>query len=205
MSRRVHFRIRRVSAFALVLALAFAGFARTEEDRPERNRFAPDHLKCQYAGNLGFLSVGVGYSLLGGHLHSDLFYGYSPRGRSGESIHQGAWKNTICPRPLRLSKRVQWIPVTAGAHLSCKIGNNNRETWVILPDRYPDRYYPPTALHLLLTLGTSFDYLSPSSSRRAGVFFEAGTTALYLRNWVRESHVAFRDILNISFGVTRRF
>ncbi len=204
MSRIFIFNIRILSV-GIALALALVSTARTEENRAHRHRLIPDHLKFQYAGNMGFISIGTGYSILGGHVHSDVFYGYAPISRCGEHIHQITWKNTVLPGSIRLSKRIQWTPVAAGAHLSCKVGNNNRETWVILPNRYPKNYYPPTAVHLLLTVGTCFDYRIPGSSRRAGMFLEAGTTALYLRNWLRERHVSLHDILNVSCGIRRPF
>lgn len=204
MSRHAIFRVLLVCA-VLTVATVSGRMVHGQESRPERHPLLPDHLKCQYAGNMGFLSLGLGYSLFGGRLQSDLFYGYVPKRRCGDDIHQLTLKNTVYFRSLRLTDTVRWTPVTAGAHLSCKVGNNNRETWVVLPKRYPDRYYPPTAMQLLLTLGTCVESLIPGSSRRAGIFFEAGTTALYLQNWLREKHVAFEEIINLSMGIVRRF
>ncbi len=202
MSRHAHIRFRMISV-ALMLALAQTVSA--GEDRQRRHPLAPDFLKCQYAGNMGVVSAGMGYALLDGRMQTDLFYGYAPKRYCGESIHHVTWKNTVLPLSVRLSDTVKWAPVTLGSHFSLKVGKNNRQTWVILPDRYPDNYYPPTALHLLLTLGTAFDYRVPGSSRSTGVFFEGGTTALYLRDWIRESHVSFTDIVSFSFGMVRGF
>ena len=47
----------------------------------------PDHIKIQYAGGMGFISIGAGYSTKNQKLEGDLYYGYLPESIGGVSIH----------------------------------------------------------------------------------------------------------------------
>lgn len=181
-----------------------AGISGAEPSALGRSRLLPDHVKFQFAGNMGLLSVGAGYSFLGGRLQSDIFYGYVPASYAGTSIHHITWKNTVIPWNRKISSRLSYAPLTLGAHLSGKVWNNNRETWMTLPGRYPNRYYYPTALNLLLTAGGCVEYRS-RAGRHLGMYVEAGAPVRYLEHSVRERHVEFHEIVSYDLGWVRMF
>lgn len=59
------------------------------------DKIIPDHIKLQYAGNIGILSTGIGYSFFDNKIQSDLFYGYIPEFIGGANIHTISNKNTL--------------------------------------------------------------------------------------------------------------
>ncbi|MBN1290880.1 MAG: hypothetical protein JXB48_03495 [Candidatus Latescibacteria bacterium] len=168
-------------------------------------RFVPDHVKSQFAGNIGFMSFGAGYSFFDGKLQSDLFYGFVDHHQSWKDIHHITQKNTYLPFTVSVNDELSWKPVTFGTHFCYKVGNNNYETWFFLPDRYPDKYYFPTAFHILLTVGTHLIYKNPGMFKNTGVYMEAGTSALYLRNWITQDYVKLKDIVSLDIGITQYF
>jgi hypothetical protein len=179
------------------------GNAAAEPDK-EHHWLIPDHAKLQFAGNMGLFSLGLGYSLFTGKLESDLFYGYAPARSAGVPVHHLTLRNTVLPAAVS-TRRVRWTPLAAGVHFLFKVGGNSRGTWLVLPGRYPDHYYPPTSLHVLLTVGTVLDITAPGFWEKTGVYVEAGTTALYLRDWLRADYVRLSDIISFDIGVRKRF
>ena len=202
------FTIKNMKRLILILlaqlAVFYSGTAFAEE-REGKNRFIPDHFKCQFAGNMGFLSFGTGYSFFDGKLESDLFYGFVDHHQSWKDVYHITQKNTYLPFTVPVNDKLLWKPVTFGTHFCYKVGNNNYETWFYLPDRYPDKYYFPTAFHILLTIGTNLIYKSPGILNNTGLSLEVGTIDLYLRNWIREDYVDFKDIVSLDMGITRYF
>ncbi|MHB9028278.1 MAG: hypothetical protein ACYC9O_05880 [Candidatus Latescibacterota bacterium] len=201
------YTFKRGLAFLLLAALRLLFFecaGAGAEAEKERRWLIPDHARLQFAGNMGLFSVGLGYSLFHEKLESDLFYGYAPARNCGVPVHHITQKNTLLPAAIS-TPWLRWTPVTAGVHFLLKAGNNSRGTWLVLPGRYPERYYSPTSFHVLLTAGTILDITGPGFLRHTGVYFEAGTTALYLRDWLRADYVRLSDIVSFDIGMTRRF
>lgn len=165
----------------------------------------PDHVKTQFAGNMGVLSLGLGYSFFNGKLESDMFYGYVGTGQSDHSIQHLTQKNTFYPYSLPVNDVLVWKPVSFGLSFLYKVGDTNRETWLFLPERYPNSYYFATAFHALVTVGTSMTYKGPGILRNTGMYLEAGTTALYIRNWLSEDFVKLSDIVSLGIGIKKMF
>jgi hypothetical protein len=142
-----------VAAALLLPAAARAAPVLTPSAGQARRHWAlPDQAKLQFAGNVGFLSPGVGYAWLGRKLEADLFFGWVPPPFGGEHIVATTAKLTWLPwhlsagdwkvRPLTLAFQVTY---TFGA-----------EYWVVQPDRYPKGYYQlPTAINTALALGAA--------------------------------------------------
>jgi hypothetical protein len=136
---------------AAALALALAGPAAASAAEGERHPALLDHVKVQLAGNVGFVSPGVGWAWLGRRLEGDLFLGWVPE-RFGGDVFSLTAKLAWTPWILRDSG---WIvrPAYAAAQLTYTFGDRY---FVRLPDRYPDEYYHlPTALRGALALGIS--------------------------------------------------
>ena len=187
----------------IVFILLFA--SETEANNELKTRWLPDHVKSQFAGNIGFLSIGAGYSFFKGKIESDLFYGYVSKERSQDTIHHITQKNNYIPFSTPVSKNIIWQPISIGTHFSYKIGDNNRQTWLILPNRYPDSYYFSTAFHFLFSLGTSFQYRGAGIMNNTGFYLEASTVDLYLRNWIRQDYVKMSDTFSLSIGIKKSF
>ena len=112
----------------------------------------PHHAKLQFAGGIGFLAIGGGYSNRKGKLEGDLFYGYLPRSIGGVTIHTLTAKGSWWPlKPVRLS-RYEWRPLATGLLVNYTFG---KQYFAFSPRNYPFNYYKyPTAVHAGLHLGT---------------------------------------------------
>lgn len=138
-----------------ILAAALLSVAAAPASGAEgaRHWAVPDHAKLQLAGNVGFLSPGVGWAWLGERLETDLFLGWVPPGVGGESIWALTGKLTFAPWRLRPGSGWSLRPLTAALQLTYTFG----EEYVLrLPDHYPSHYYAiPSALRGGLALGAS--------------------------------------------------
>jgi hypothetical protein len=107
----------------------------------------------QLAGNVGFLSPGVGYSWLGRRLEADLFLGWVPPPLGGEHIVSTTAKLTWLPWHVAVPGGWRLQPLALGFQVTYTYGS---EYWVRLPARYPDDYYElPSALRSALFVGAA--------------------------------------------------
>lgn len=136
---------------AAALLVGLAPLAATPD--AERHWAIPDHAKLQLAGNVGFLSPGVGWAWLGDRVESDLFLGWVPPGVGGESIVSATAKLTWAPWRLRSGAGWSLRPLTGAVQLTYTFGD---EYFLSLPDHYPSGYYSTaSALRGALALGAS--------------------------------------------------
>lgn len=161
--------------------------------------FIPDYVKTQFAGNIGFLSVGVGYQFLKNHLYTELLYGYVPASISkAKPIHTITIKNTF---PI-LSKNFNTIALSpiAGFTTSLETGKNS---FVILPDKYPKGYYLPNAFHLTFFIGASVhkDFVNFKLIKGADLYFELSTVETYLWYAIKSKDVKLNDIVSSAIGI----
>ena len=62
--------MKRLTFTVIILLLSVPVFAGVDS-------LLPDYLKIQYAGNIGFISLGTGYSFFSDKINMDVFYGYN--------------------------------------------------------------------------------------------------------------------------------
>ena len=168
----------------------------------KRDWYLPDYVKTQFAGNIGFIAVGVGYSCFGDKAQFDLFYGYVPRSVGGVDIHMISRKNSVIPLSVDLRKGYVLSPLVVGFSTILTLGNNY---FLSLPDRYPEGYYWwPTALHFAPFMGVKIQK-KLEEVRRVKVidaFIEVGTVDFYLRSALRSDYLGPADILSLAVGMT---
>jgi len=188
----------------IIQAMVLIALTDASAQKKEKHRFVPDHAKCQFVGNMGFLSFGAGYTFYGGKLQLDLFYGFVDNNHSYKDIHHITQKNTIFPVTLAVNDKLTWTPLSLGTHFSYKVGKNNYEMWLFLPKRYPRKYYFSTSFHVLMSMGSKVNYKLNSTGRVKEIDFyiEAGTVDLYLRNCIQERFVKFTDVISFDMGLT---
>jgi hypothetical protein len=130
----------RAAAVATLLAADAAAPARAE---PGRAWYVPDHAKLQLAGNVGFLSPGVGWAL-GRRAEADLLFGWVPEAVGGTDIFAFTGKVTWAPWSVQAgSWRIR--PATAGLQVTYTFGD---QYFVV-----PPFTFTPTALRAGLALG----------------------------------------------------
>lgn len=167
------------------------GHAQKEQKRPAA---LPDHVKAQFAGTIGFISVGAGYDWSKGKLEGDVYYGYVPSWVGGVDIHSLTAKLTWLPLEREYSNNIIIDWLNAGILLNYAFG---RRYHLFSRTRYSFVYYGfPTAAHVAFFLGGGV------TKKNVGLYYEFGTTDSKLVSFASNSKaIPFTDIINIGFGV----
>jgi hypothetical protein len=134
----------------MIALLLFSGaFAQDSTLTKDKTWYLLDYAKVQFAGNIGFFSVGFGYQFLNNQLYSELLYDYVPASISkAEKIHTITIKNAF-PIFTKKINKITLSPIT-GFTVSYETGNNS---FLKLPDKYPKGYYSTNAFHTTLFIG----------------------------------------------------
>ena len=198
---------------ALILTLFFNVSFGQDSTETEKTRKRPwiqlDHDKTQYAGEIGFMSLGLGYSLFkreNGEL--DGFLGFLPESIGGDNIVTIALKFQYLPWKKEVFKnKFQLEPLSMGVniyHAFTKILNEQKNE-----DLYPNGYY-------WWTIGTRFgpffgsrltkEFKQTSFMKTLTFYYEIGTNDLFIYSWAaNRSAIPIYKIWNTSFGLKATF
>lgn len=160
--------------------------------------FIPDHYKLQYAGNIGFMSIGAGYNIRDRYEPS-LYVGLLNEtfGDSYTSVVTISLKNSF-----NLVKQPLWHHLYPKAGLSVNWGYTNN-TFNELPAHYPNKYYFQNKIHLAPFMGCEWHQpISDKNLKAVGIYFEFGTLGAYLLECIRTQYIGFTDIWNLALGVS---
>jgi len=189
----------RKTGLILLLLTVVIGLACPKSHAKDRPWFFPDHFKSQYAGNMGLVSVGLGYSHFDDKLHLDVFYGYVPTFVGGVETHTVTTKIAVFPINYIIKPGHKLSPLTFGWNLSVIIGE---DYFFKPPDRYPENYYWATNFKIMPYIGARAHRDLSNRIPFSGLDFyvEIGTVDLYLHDFLHSKFVGIWDILNFSFG-----
>ena len=162
----------------------------------------PDNIKLQYAGGMGFISIGAGYTTKNQKLEGDLYYGYLPESVGGVSIHSISGKITWIPiHPVSI-KKYQVEPLMTGLIVNYNFG---KQYFSFDPPYYPYRYYSfPTAIHSALFLGSRIGYNFPTQSfvKRISLYYEILSFDREIISFVSNTKsLKITDIVTLALGV----
>ena len=190
--------------FTLFAILVFTNvFANDTTLIKAKDRYIPDYVKAQFAGNIGLLSVGFGYQFLNNRLYSEILYGYVPASISkAERIHTITLKNTFSI----LNKEIKLItlsPIT-GFTASFETGNNS---FLKLPDKYPKGYYSTNAFHFTFFIGAKVhkNFINSKIIKGADLYFELGSVDTYIWYKILSKEVKINQIFSSAVGVNLYF
>ena len=167
------------------------------------NALIPTHAKLQYAGNMGLLSVGVGWEYgKRDRWETELLLGYVPKYDGDHSHWTLTLKENFIPWTIPLKDKSWAIhPLTCGAYLNTIFGD---EFWVKEPDRYPEGYYGfMSRFRLSVFLGEGVTYYLPKakSVKSVSVFYEVSSCDLYIGSAFGNRYLRPRDYLCLSLGL----
>ena len=167
------------------------------------NSIAPDHIKFQYAGGIGFLAIGLGYESKKGKTEGDFFYGYVPKKPGGIEIHAVTGKFTWSPLKIINKGVIQIKPLSFGVLLNYTFGD---QYFLFSPENYPYSYYGyPTALHAGAFIGGQING-KPLKAKQLGLYYELGIYDVELASYLSNSKgLKLGDILNLGIGVKKSF
>ena len=160
--------------------------------------FMPDQYKLQFAGSIGFMSVGFGYEI--GQIYQPaLFIGYV-------GPHWGGSLNRIVTVSMKNTFRFTRQPVCKYfmpyGGLSINWGNTNN-TFKTLPDYYPDEYYFQNMVHFAPFVGGELKFsLKGKYFNAVGVYSEISAFDAYLLEAIRTKYVKPHMALSLAVGIT---
>lgn len=188
----------RLYIITIALLCVTNGFAQEQK----RKWYVPDHYKLQFAGKIGFLSVGAGYLHGKGKLETDLYIGYLPKSIGGDYIETVTVKSTFFPWNNELGSGYSIRPFSLGFYLSYSFGS---EFDTILPNEYPRGYYWwATSLRFGGYLGGSISKELPKSELFQNItfYYELGTYDLLFLSYIQNLEtVRIYDVTSLALGV----
>lgn len=198
MSKILSFKI----GLLLVLWFGITQISIAQMHNGKWNWLLPDYVKLQYAGGIGFLSVGVGYTFGDHRIDATFFYGFVPKPLSVDELHSLSVQFTAKLIRIHISGKYQFLPLNIGWFLHHTFGS---EYWINLPSHYPDEYYwwsPGRNAGVFLGSEIKTKWLA-SKIPASGLAFYArlGTRGLYVASKVGNSSVRFNEIIELGFGI----
>lgn len=185
----------------VALAVSIQGYGNNEDSTRTPRWYLPHYVPLQFAGNIGFLSTGLGFSSNKGNYHLDVLYGYVPKSVAGSYIHSVSVKNYL-PFGRYPIKRAQALIPYAGLGISIEVSGN---AFFTLPSHFPESYYDfPKNLHLLVYGGIRFQHLFFDEVKwLRGVEFygEAGTIDIYLWYKTMTRNIRISNVFSVALGV----
>lgn len=187
----------------MILGLWGVCLSADARDTSRRHKLLPDHVKVQYAGGIGFTSLGLGYQSRNDRLEGDFYYGYVPKSVGGDNIHAVSSKLTWYPVKKVDLKSLELRPLSAGVLLSYTFG---KQYFLFSPENYPYSYYNfPTALHAGVFIGGRVD--KPfKNGKRVGLYYELGSNDREISSYLsNRNSLKLSEILNLALGVRTSF
>lgn len=185
----------RAAAAALLVALPSSAAA--------AEGVLPDHAKLQFAGDIGFLSAGPGWSWWKGKAETDLLAGWVPEAIGGDDLFTLTAKQTFLPWRLAWDSGWRVEAITFGLFAAYTFGE---DYWLFQPGHYPDGYYTySTALRLGLFAGGGAGF-ELSGETRLDFYYELLTTDFALYAHLENPDVVpFFHAFNLALGAKVSF
>ena len=165
----------------------------------------PTQSVVQFAGNMGFLSFGVGWSYgKRNQWETNQLIGFIPKFKSSRAKVTMTIKENYIPWSIYVGKGVQIEPLRTGLYLNAVFGS---EFWNEQPSRYPNDYYEflSTKFRLNIFAGQGVTKIVPMNHLRfvksVTAFYELGTCDLYIRAKYQDHSVKFWDLMGLSLGL----
>lgn len=158
------------------------------------------HITTQYAGSIGFFSVGGGLSNKKNNMEHDLLYGYLPWYYGGES-HKVSYKFSLQPFNVKLTKRLDWKVFNPGAFLSYNVA----KSFGVSHDQsiYPKGYYwwsPALRVHVSFSTAL-YIKMNEESGSKVMLYLETNSNDRYLTSYFENVNaISFWDIWYFGIG-----
>lgn len=168
-------------------------------------RLIPDHYKWQFAGSIGVVSLGTGWTYgKKQQWETDLFLGFLPKFESDRHKVVFTVKQSYVPWRLRV-KESPWVvqPLSCSFFLSSVL---NEKFWTREPDRYPKGYYGfSTRIRANLSLGQRIMFDIPDVSdwlvQEVSLYYELGACDTDFCTFFGDRTIKFKDILSLAIGL----
>ena len=163
----------------------------------------PTYSKIQYAGGMGMVNVGFGWTYGKKHQwETDIFLGLIPHYSSDNRKITMTWKQNYIPWQKATSPILTFEPFVCGLYFNTVFSD---EFWTKEPDRYPQGYYGfSTRVRTHVFIGQRLRFHIPDKkrflARSITAFYEISTCDLYVAS-AFTNHLKPNDYLRLSFGL----
>ncbi len=163
----------------------------------------PDYSKLQYAGGMGLINMGIGWTYgKREQWETDVFLGFIPRYSSDKSKITMTLKQNFIPWKKQLNKTFTFEPLECGLYFNTVFSD---EFWTKEPARYPKGYYNfSTRIRTHIFVGQRLRIRIPDKKRvfahSITAFYEISSCDLYIVS-AFTNHLKPEDYLRLSFGV----
>lgn len=169
-------------------------------DIRQKKWYSPHFASLQFAGNIGFISLGAGYSTRSGDYQISLLYSYTPASTAGIRVHTITAKNIFNIYPFNIDDRHTLIPYI-GLALSLEAGGRS---FFFQPSHMPKGYYNfPKSIHLIASGGLKLQHMSDKIKPFRGIEFVAELTTVDAYIWYKviSDEVKMSDIMSLGLGI----
>ncbi len=171
--------------------------------------YVPHHVKLQFAGSIGFISPGIGYTFFKDRTEIELFGGYVPKSIGGATIRSMSLKLNGKIIKLKPWDQITVYPLDLGVVLNYTFG---KQYYFLLPYRYPGGYYFwSSALRIRPAIGGSLEKELIRNSflgiKSIGCYYELSTAGLYLVTLFHNPTYVdiFPDVISLGLGIKLSF
>lgn len=167
-------------------------------------KLIPEYGKIQYAGSMGFMSIGGGYDYgVNKQWETDIFLGFLPHYSTDKNKITLTVKQNYIPWKIDLSSRWMIEPLTTGMYINTVFDD---DFWISEPDKYPNSYYAfSTRIRINAFLGQRITYkLKPEAQKflkSFTLFYEVSTNDVYVLSAFNNAYLKPKDYLVLSAGV----
>jgi hypothetical protein len=172
--------------------------------RSRWEKMIPTHSKLQFAGNMGFLSLGLGWDYgKQRQWETDWFVGVIPKSSSARSKVVTTLKQNYIPWSVQISDGFSVEPLSCGLYITSVFGE---EFWTKQPNRYPKGYYNfSTKIQPNVFVGQRLTYKVKHSriviAKEVTFFYELSTDGFSVVSAATNSYLRPVDYLHLSFGL----
>lgn len=200
----------RILLVTFLLCLPFVAVAQNGYDINVQNyqerwqKLMPTHTKIQFAGSMGLLSAGVGWSYgKNKQWETDVMLGFVPRYDTDRLKITMTVKQSFKPWNIDLKKGFSIEPLSCGLYLNTIFHD---DFWASQPSKYPNGYYAfSTKLRINVFAGQQITYNIEYEKRRRAravtFFYEFSTNELYIISAVGNKQLGLSDIVHLSLGL----
>ena len=166
-------------------------------------KLIPEYGKLQYAGNMGFLSIGGGWDYgKKKQWETDILVGFLPHYSTAKNKITFTFKQNYIPWKLDAGSKFTVEPLTTGLYLNTIWG---RDFWIKELEKYPSSYYAfSSKIRINVFVGQRITYKFKEDReifKSATFFYEVSTNDLNLLSAVKNSYLKPKDYLVLSLGL----
>ena len=163
----------------------------------------PTYTKIQYAGGMGLINAGFGWSYgKKDQWETDVYFGFIPKYSSDNAKITFTLKQNYIPWRKKLNDSFTFEPLECGLYFNTVFSD---EFWTKEPDRYPKGYYNiSTRVRTHVFIGQRLRFNIPDKkrlfARSITAFYEISSCDFYIIS-AFTNHLNPDDYLRLSFGL----